>query len=392
MKLTIAGAPLSEYAIIRGENSKAAEILREYLLRACGENLPIYAESVKDRREIRVGSAKQSCSRLKLEGLDNDGFVIKEALGNLLIRANTDAGLINGVYEFLHRVVGWRFLPPDVDFLRDENAEVDLPAGYTYKHNPDYEYRQLDWVCTHSDEWKEKNHVNFKDFHWVGFVHTLSDLAETHEPASQPCLSDEKVLETVIKNVRRLLDENPKCKIISVSQNDNQNYCKCPKCAAVDEEEGSHSGSLLRFVNKVADEIKDDYPDVSIDTLAYQYTRKAPLITKPRDNVIIRLCSIECCFSHELGDESCSENAAFKRDIVEWSKISNRLYIWDYVTNFSYFVPPFPNYRVLLGNIRFFAEHHAVGMYPEKETTARKAANSESLERICLPARCGSRT
>ena len=368
MKFNIAGVPVGEFTIVYGGGyRKAAEILREYIYRAAGAELPLSEKAEHGRHEIRVGCSSRACSHLKVEfdGIDNGGFIIKEALGNLLIRANSAEGIFNGVYEFLHYALGWRFLPPDIDFLRDENAEIDLPEGYVLKHNPAYEYRQIDWVCAQEGEWQRKNHVNFKDFNWVGFVHTLSDLAETHDPGSQPCLSDEKIYETVLKNVRKWLDENPKCKIISVSQNDNQNFCKCPKCAAADEEEGSHAGSLLRFVNRIADAIRDDYPDVSIDTLAYQYTRKAPLHEKPRDNVIIRLCSIECCFSHELGDENCAENAAFKHDIIEWGKISKRLYIWDYVTDFSYYIPSFPNFRVILGNMRFFAENNAAGMYPE---------------------------
>lgn len=365
MKLTIAKIPLNEFTVVSHGYDDAADVLVKYVSLATGVNLPIEAVSQKERHEIRLGSPADVCKRLKLDGIKNDGFVLKEALGNLLIRSNSEKGVLNGVYDFLHRCLGWRFLPPDIDFLRSPDDEADIPEGFTYSHNPAYEYRQLDWVSTHSDEWREKNHVNFREFNWVYFVHTLSALAETNDPWGQPCLSDEEVFKKVVKNVRKILDENPDCKIISVSQNDNQNYCKCEKCAAVDEEEGSHAGSLLRFVNRVADEIKDDYPDVSIDTLAYQYTRKAPLITKPRDNVIIRLCSIECCFAHGLNDPDCEVNAAFKHDIIEWGKISKRLYIWDYVTDFTYYIPPFPNWRVLRENLEFFADNHAAGMYPE---------------------------
>ena len=67
-------------------------------------------------------------------------------------------------------------------------------------------------------------------------------------------------------------------------------------------------GTLLRFVNAVADAVAERYPDVLVDTLAYQYTRNVPKLTRPRRNVIIRLCSIECCFRHPLTDETCPEN------------------------------------------------------------------------------------
>ena len=57
-----------------------------------------------------------------------------------------------------------------------------------------------------------------------------------------------------------------------------------------------------------------------------QYTRPAPNITRPRDNVIVRLCSIECNFAMEMADPS---NAAFQKDMVAWAKVSSRTYIWN---------------------------------------------------------------
>lgn len=100
-------------------------------------------------------------------------------------------------------------------------------------------------------------------------------------------------------------------------------------------------GPLLRAVNQVADAIKDDFPHVEVDTLAYQYTRPPPKITKPRSNVIIRLCSIECNFGVPLSDPS---NSHFRDDMVGWSQISDRIWIWNYVTDFGNYVMPWPDY------------------------------------------------
>jgi hypothetical protein len=78
---------------------------------------------------------------------------------------------------------------------------------------------------------------------------------------------------------------------------------------------------------------------------------------------MVRLCTIECCFSHPL--ESCLENASFVEDIRGWSQICDRLYIWDYVTNFSHYLLPFPNLNVLKPNIRFFVQHNVKGIFEE---------------------------
>jgi hypothetical protein len=178
----------------------------------------------------------------------------------------------------------------------------------------------------------------------------------------------------LVKNLKERLRNNPAATIASVSQNDWHRNCQCGKCAAIDKEEGSPAGSMLRFVNAVAKDIEEEFPNVAISTLAYQYTRKPPKITKPRHNVIVRLCSIECSFSKPLSDE---RNKDFRDDIVGWSKICNRLYIWDYTTNFRHHVMPHPNLRVLGPNVRFFADHNVKGIFEQGAYTTNGAEMAE---------------
>ena len=147
-----------------------------------------------------------------------------------------------------------------------------------------------------------------------GFVHTFNAILPPNEyfpkhpewfseiggkrvgstNAVQWCLTNPELLAFCIQRVKAILRTAPPDSIVSVSQNDCDCHCQCAKCLAIEKEEGSPSGPLLRFVNAVADAVKDEYPHAAIDTLAYQYTHKPPRLTKPRPNVIIRLCSIEC--------------------------------------------------------------------------------------------------
>ncbi|MBE3095891.1 MAG: DUF4838 domain-containing protein, partial [Planctomycetes bacterium] len=112
-----------------------------------------------------------------------------------------------------------------------------------------------------------------------------------------------------------------------------------------------------------ADDIAKDFPDKLISTLAYQYTRKPPKEVRPRPNVCVRLCSIECCFAHPL--ETDPYNKTFVDDIRGWNRVCNRLYIWDYIIDYSHSVMPFPNLRSLKPNIRFFIAHGVKGLYEE---------------------------
>ena len=172
----------------------------------------------------------------------------------------------------------------------------------------------------------------------------------THDNA-QLCLSNPELRDFVVQRVKEWLRESPDARIISVTQNDCFGACQCAKCKAIDDAEGSPSGSMLTFVNYIAEKIEPEFPNVAVDTFAYQYTRKPPKTLRPRPNVIVRLCSIECNFREPLDDPS---NAAFLADLEGWSKICQRLYVWDYVTDFGYYVLPHPNWFVLGPNLRLF--------------------------------------
>ena len=354
--------------IIRGREAAAVRI-------AAGPTPPEQyagAELRKYLGKIGIGEKEDGAVfTVKLDpSLERDGYAIRPAdEGRVEILGGNGRGVIYGIYAFLGHYAGMRFFMPDLESL----GEGDINVDGEYAHTPVFEMRQSDWKCGNaSPDWRLKNGINEREMpeemgghvRYAPLLHSMEALAGIPQDR-QPCLSDPEILKTVIASVRKTLAGDPKIRILSVSQNNNQNYCTCERCRAVDEEEGSHMGTLLRFVNAVAEDIAEDYPDVVIDTLAYQYTRRAPKITKPLPNVCIRLCSIECCFSHPLDDASCPENRAFCRDILEWNRICDRIYIWDYVTNFCFYVPTFPNFGVLRQNMRFFAEHGVKGVYPE---------------------------
>ena len=122
------------------------------------------------------------------------------------------------------------------------------------------------------------------------------------------------------------------------------------------------SAPLLELVNFAAEKVAKEFPDVKIETLAYQYSRKAPVGMKIADNVIIRLCSIECDFSKPLFAE---ENSSFRKDIEDWSKLAPELAIWNYVTNFCNYLIPHPNFRGQQYDTRFFADHKVTTLFQQ---------------------------
>ena len=310
-----------------------------------------------------------------------DSFKIEVSLRGdvgMTIRGGNGRGVIYAVYRFLEKYAGFRYLAPGLETQTED--DVIITEGTLMDYSPQILGRRLSWTSVSGQlDWMLKNginnptispelggdYLNYGDY----FVHTIGKLSETTYPypdyCSNPCLTDPEIYETVLKNVRAALEKNPKITIISISQTDVEDWCHCPNCSKIEEEEGSYAGVWIRFVNKIAEELEDEYPDVLIDTLAYKHTQTPPKITKPHKNVCVRLCSIKCCFTHPLSDPNCEAGKKFYDDIVGWGAICDNVHIWDYTTNFHYYISTFANFGVLQKNMQFFAENNVTCMFPQ---------------------------
>lgn len=379
----IGGVAFSEFSLfVQPSAAKgmtdAVELLIEYAEQATGHRLAV-TEDASTEHVIVIGTTELDTEEVKAARgrIKNDGYAFVEQNGKLYITGSCTAGTVYGVYTFMENYLGVRFYAKDFTCVRD-NPISRIPKDYCEVYSPAFLMRDTFWYdVSHNQTLANRLKDNSEyvadmegGISYAGpFVHTLAALTNMpHEIGKQPCLTDEKVYQTVLANVKAWLRANPQAKIVSVSQNDSAAEhlgCQCANCKAIDDREGTPMGSLLTFVNRIAGDIKDEFPDVYVDTLAYRYTRQAPKTIKPADNVIIRLCSIECCFGHPLSDESCANNAAFKKDIEEWSAICDNLYIWDYTTNFMYYLAPFPNLGVLRENVKFYKDHHVIGMFEQ---------------------------
>ncbi len=353
----------------------AAELLCKKLAAVCGVT-PTLRTGAAAAGDICLGARSAACGADELRVTVADGVLWLDG---------GKRGIVYAVTALLEQL-GYRFFAPDCQPV-PAGPELTLPADFALCQTPVFEYRNSHWhgvtpafapllrlnACSQGPLAEELG----GDIHYAGFVHTLGDLAEMEKidgeyTDRQPCLCDEKVFETVVKNLRKRLQEDPTAAIASVSQNDSHDWgrgCQCEKCRALDEAEGSDMGSLLHFVNRVAETLAPEFPDVAFDTLAYRYTRRAPAKAKSRENVIVRLCSIECCFSHPIAE--CNEtiipvdDEPFADTLRSWAAHSDRIYIWDYTTNFRNYNSLFPNFGVLRPNLKFFADNNVKGVFEQ---------------------------
>lgn len=380
----------------------AADELALFLHIVTGAKFPVGTDAAAPggRLLVGAGAARAALPAAGLDGLAPEEIVVRSVGDDLVLAGGGPRGTLYAVYTFLEDVVGCRWWTSTASRM-PWKPSLSV-TGLDLRFKPPLEYREPFWFVAFDPVWSARNKANgirsggdeLRGGHQVyeGFVHTFYGLIPPEKyfdahpewfseiggqrtaKDAQLCLTNEDMRRELVKNLKDRLRANPAATIASVSQNDCFGNCACPKCRAVDEEEGGPAGSLLRFVNAVAADIAGEFPDVAIDTLAYQYTRKPPRLVRPRPNVIVRLCSIECSFARPLDDP---RNKTFFDDLEGWSKIAGRLYIWDYTTNFSHYVQPHPNLAVLGPNIRLFVRRNVRGVF---EQGAYQSWGSEMAE------------
>ncbi len=388
----------------------AASQLKDYLEKSSFSVIPYFSDRCEKRTaEIRVGRNVRN-NPDDLTGVGEEGFKISTDGEDVVITGKTPRGTIYGVFKFLEEIIGYRCFTKDVETYN--KLEKIAVGDINICENPSFEYRDAYFRGAFDCDFAVKNRLNsslapipdekggklkFYNFHHSFYDILPPDIYFDEHPEyysevegvrlkkdGQLCLTNEGAINEAVKRVKEWIKSRPECKVFSVAQNDWVNNCTCPKCREMDEKEESPSGSMIYFVNRIAEEIEKEYPDVLIHTFAYMYSRKAPKLIRPRDNVIVRLCNIECSWDETMREkaekDSMSYCAEFVQNITDWGKISKHLYIWDYACNFSYYILPFPNYYVLPENLKHYRECKVAGMLQQGNFAYGEATGLNELE------------
>ena len=376
--LTIIQNGFSEYEIVIPHNADSIELkssneLQKYLQKISGVSLAITDEDkITSDKRIFIGNTIEG----ELLNAGVDEIIIKMRDGDLFILGGDSKSTLYAVYTFLENYLGCRFYAPDAEIIPETN-HITVPHDIDYQYTPRVSTRTVHSRLYYDNkEFADKRKVTHEAFpgYVPGYgVHTFNRfvpsskyyqahpeyyaLRDGRRIPTQLCLTNADVLDIVKDAVASVLDQYPGSEVISVSTNDNTQYCQCESCKAIDDREESPAGSVIDFVNKIAAE----FPERTISTLAYQYTRKAPKLIKPSENVLITLCSIECDRSASI-EEKCKD---FANDLIAWGKLTEKIRIWDYTTQFTNFLAPFPNIHTLQPNIQFFRNNNAKWIFEQ---------------------------
>jgi len=350
------------------DEKNASELLKKYLNEIFGQEFKIGTKTGKQSITIKSDSTAHP-----------DAFQIEIGIKSIEIKGGSRKGCTYGVIAFLERFFGCAYLSPTYKVVPPKDKVRLIP--YTFGETPKNDVRIINLYFGENQEYRDWLRLNsIEEVYPKGyFVHTFHKLLpwETYfnkhpeyfalvngkRSIDQLCTSNAEVRNIIAEQLQEEMKLQPEKVKWSVSQNDNFSYCQCDECKHIIEEEGSPAGPIIHLVNDIASR----FPDKIISTLAYQYSRKAPLKVKPLANVEVMLCTIE--LHRHLPIETNPECADFKKDMEDWGKICSNIFLWDYTINFNHSISPFPNLHILQPNIQFFTKNHVNALFEQSNST-----------------------
>lgn len=387
--------------------SEAARELRETVAAMTGVSLPVV-----------TGTNATAGVFIRCDpsaGRGDDGFTLAVRDRSRLEVTGGVRGVLYGVYELLERFGSVDWFSADFTLIPPADRFA-VPLTLDETQRPAFRHRSTsllfkteadDAYCSHRrflmtsrdlpERYGGRAATRFSG--WLGNCHTFKKLvppdryAKSHPEyyalvdgarmtsGAQLCLTNPDVVRIACDSVARQVRANPSIRYFGASQMDNQKRCQCERCAASDLKYGVRqadgkvaprpAGTILAFVNAIADAVRAVRKDAVVETLSYQYSQQAPVGIVPRDNVMICLCSIACDFGTPMEKSPYPQDVRFCRDLGDWGRLTSNLFIWDYTVNFHGYLAPFLNFDSLQENIRLFRRHGATFVFEQGNSRGR---------------------
>lgn len=399
----------SSFCIVTAENPDecivtAATELQTYLEKISGAKLSIVTENnlSDESKAILVGETELEKDIVEIDrsSIKADGFRLYSD-GDYFIIAGADSrGTLYGVYTFLEEYLGVRWFTPTLEVV-PENEDVIIDADIDRTVEPSFSIRRNDCAGT-NDAHRARTKMNVSFWKpatayggaltYVVWDASLPSLVPDSLFAEHPeyfalqedgtrttdhvCLSHPEVLDITIESVRQKIEADTiGAKYVHIGQKDNQNYCHCENCEALYEKYGSVCAPTLIFTNNLADALDEDYPDFMFTFFAYLETERPPqdLSLKCNKNVAPVLCGLHSsCRSHpltECGHEDVQEETLLTaygehepriaEDFLNWTKVAETTYIYDYTINFLNTAQFFSNFGTMQSTMQYM---HDIGI------------------------------
>ncbi|OQA82316.1 MAG: Glycosyl hydrolases family 2, sugar binding domain [Lentisphaerae bacterium ADurb.Bin242] len=352
--------------------AKLADELNAELAKTLGGKLKVVRREGKNPYFIYI-SRSDGKKTETVSDMQGEDFRLAVTEEGILLEAGTQAGLINGIYEFLHGL-GYRWYMPG------ELGEC-LPPCMTFrlkktdKHiSPKWEMRYIWyayglWTKGYNtpagmedfELWSRRNHIknttdypayhNFyrifpKDKYFKAhpeYFSLIKGKRKADAVEGQICASNTEVIRIVAESAAAAFKNTPSLKGYSLTPNDNPYMCQCENCLKYQDPSylvdtrtyayGYPEGAELhiQMMNRIRNLISSEFPDKYLITIVnYDNISRPPRQVVPDKHLVFGFTTMPCCKLHALTDGNCPVNSEFLKLYQSWEKFGNPMYIRDY--------------------------------------------------------------
>jgi hypothetical protein len=393
----LASGGASEYRLVLEPGASpsekhAAEEIQSHFKSCVGVELPIIENPEDQTAPMIVLGCGPIARKLgvnpKAEELGEQGYLLRTAAPHVVIAGTREVGTLYGAYDFLEQALNVRWWAPDA--IQTPLASDVLLPEFDSLEKPEFLWRHLSSCWPDKGDFRPRMRDNAGSggpdnpeglqYSFDGTCHTYynfinpTEFFDSHpeyfseiggvrrKEETQLCLTNPEVLDIVTERMLAEMEKNPNAKQYNFSQMDWYSYCQCPKCAEINAKYETTGGTQFWFVNQLAERIAKVHPDKLIGTLAYMYTEEPPKEMRMHPNVAVWLCHMyPSCDSHSI--DSCPLNAEYKRRAKTWATICDHVYIWHYIIDFAHLYVPFPNFRAMAKDMKFYKDIGVEGIY-----------------------------
>lgn len=377
---------------------ESAHLLADVLHACTGATFAVRLESDAPQQPgaLHVGPTRLADERLaddpRASDLDHDGFVhLVSDDDHLFILGGSDLGTEFGIYDFLERHAGVRWLfPGDAGTHTPTHDTLDIPVGF-FRDEPAYLSRyfrphRVDGAI----QWTRHNraHLRIEFHHNIPklFPHKLTRehpelyplidgkryLPPTiNTPTWHPCYTNENAVPVTVGLIDDFFAKFPIYDSIAlgISDANEDRNCHCPTCLAAYPGHDNSLGFADRsdvyydWCNKVIAGVHESYPDKTFGCIAYRGVTDPPSDFRVDDALIPFLCFDRMLWADpDRGEQDRKLTAA-------WAEKAAQLGWYDYIYGETYVVPRLYS-GILQESLRYAYDHKVRHYYAEANPSA----------------------
>ncbi|NLF69982.1 MAG: DUF4838 domain-containing protein [Candidatus Anammoximicrobium sp.] len=360
---------------------EAAGEMQRLIQQASGAKLEFGERGGDEVTEIHLGRtpAVESLG-IDLAGLDGDGFVIQfPDARTIVVRGPTDWGTEFGIYEFLERYVGVRWLMPGPDGTHvPPQATIAVPREPVREQPAFFSRKYFGLRLDDQQRWARRNrlHSRIEFHHQLYGLFPRSDIQkhpdffplrngerylpppDRYHAGWQPCFTAPGIVDAAVERIAAFFDAHPEAESYSLGVTDSGGHCQCDRCRALDAGRKNMVGRdhlsdrYFTWVNAVIDGVLKRHPDKWFGCLAYSE------IFEPPDRVKIHPRMIPYMTYDRMQWIDPEARQASEELTRRWAQASPVVGWYDYIYGAAYLVPRV--YPHVMGEYYRFAHQNGV--------------------------------